>query len=76
MQTGSQEFWAYICIFKLGLHMHCCLVMIGLLYKAQPYGCQHRFTQSAEAKAPPHEGFVLHVHLAGHLLCTDVVRAG
>ena len=30
--------------------------MIVLLYKAQPDGCQHRFTNPAETKAPPHEG--------------------
>ncbi len=34
----------------------CYLVLLGLLYKAQPKGCQHRFTDPAETKALPHEG--------------------
>ena len=32
------------------------LVLIGLLYKAYPDGCQHRFTNPAEAKALPRQG--------------------
>ncbi len=49
-------------------------VLIGLLYKAYPDGCQHRFTSPAEAKALPHEGAsalvvcVLHQLISGVLL--------
>ena len=30
--------------------------MIGLLYKAYPDSCQHRFAPSAETKTLPHRG--------------------
>ncbi len=30
--------------------------MTGLLYKASPDGCRHKFTKPAETKALPHEG--------------------
>ena len=39
--------------------------MIGLLYKAAPHGCKHRFTNPAEAKAPPHEAALALVILLG-----------
>ena len=32
------------------------LVLIGLLYKAHPEGCQHTFANLAKAEAHPHEG--------------------
>jgi hypothetical protein len=31
-------------------------VLIGLLHKVYPNGCQHRSTNPVEAKALPHEG--------------------
>ncbi len=37
-------------------------VVVGLLYKAEPDGCQHRFTNPAEAKALPHEQASALVH--------------
>ena len=51
------------------------LVMIGLLNKAYPDGCQHRFTNPAETKALPHEGasFLSFFVDAAGLLCDSTL---
>ena len=36
---------------QLGCHSRHDLVVIGLLYKGQPNGCQHRFANPAQTKA-------------------------
>jgi len=52
------------------------LVVIGMLYKAAPNGCQHRFTNPADAKNLPHEGALALVMLCHHqllMLCDSVM---
>ncbi len=57
------------------------LVMISLLYKAYPNGCQHRFASLAEAKALPREGTLALACLSGFcrfccMMCTQVFLVG
>ena len=53
------------------------VVLIGLVYKAYPDGCQQRCTNPAEAKALPHEGALALVNVWNmRTLCMWAYRPG
>ncbi len=55
------------------VHPHNGVFLTGLLYKASPNGCQHRYISCAEAKALPSEGALAHVKCTCSLSSTSLM---